>query len=197
MKMWKHLFLALMVVAVVVTTGAGCSLFDNSDPKQLTGTIPPPIGGDPDDLGIKGDKDPNTWGKGANDGSLGKIPGEFTADPRYAGLLKPVYFDFDKDNIKAGEQGKIAAGAKFLQEHADSVMIIEGNCDDRGTEEYNRALGERRAIAVRNALQAAGVQDDRMKTISYGKDRPAVEGSSEEARAKNRRGELVPAIKNK
>lgn len=196
MKMWKHLFLALMVVAVVVTTGAGCSLFDNSDPKQLTGTIPPPIGGDPDDLGING-KDPKGWGTGADPSTLGKIPGEFSADPRYAGLLKPVYFDFDKDNIKAGEQGKIAAGAKFLQEHADSVMIIEGNCDDRGTEEYNRALGERRAIAVRNALQAAGVQDDRMKTISYGKDRPAVDGTSEEARAKNRRGELVPAIKNK
>jgi peptidoglycan-associated lipoprotein len=196
MKMWKHLFLALMVVAVVMTTGAGCSLFDNSDPKQLTGTIPPPIGGDPDEgLDVKGD--PNAWGKGANDGSLNKIPGEFTADPRYAGLLKPVYFDFDKDNIKPGEQGKISAGAKFLQEHPDSVMIIEGNCDDRGTEEYNRALGERRAIAVRNALQAAGVQDDRMKTISYGKDRPAVEGNSEDARAKNRRGELVPAIKNK
>ena len=198
MKMWKHLFLALMVVAVVGTTGAGCSLFDNSDPKQLTGTIPPPIGGDPDEgLDVKGDKDLGGLKNGAGEGTFGKIPGEFSADPRYAGLLKPVYFDFDKDNIKAGEQGKIAAGAKFMQEHADSVMIIEGNCDDRGTEEYNRALGERRAIAVRNALQAAGVQDDRMKTVSYGKDRPAVEGSSEDARAKNRRGELVPAIKNK
>lgn len=196
MKMWKRLFYGAMVVTAVMTTGAGCSMFDNSDPKQLTGTIPPPIGGEPGDgLDVKGD--PNAWGKGADPNSLGKIPGEFSADPRYAGLLKPVYFDFDKDNIKAGEEGKIAAGAKFLQEHPENVMIIEGNCDDRGTEEYNRALGERRAIAVRNALQAAGVQDDRMKTISYGKDRPAVEGNSEEARAKNRRGELVPAIKNK
>lgn len=196
MKMWKHLFYGAMVVTVVMTTGAGCSMFDNSDPKQLTGTIPPPIDGEPGEgLDVKGD--PNAWGKGANDGSLGKLPGEFTADERYKGLLQPVYFDFDKDNIKAGEEGKIAAGAKFLQEHPESVMIIEGNCDDRGTEEYNRALGERRAIAVRSALQAAGVQDERMKTISYGKDRPAVEGNSEEARAKNRRGELVPAIKNK
>ena len=196
MKMWKRLFYGAMVVTAVMTTGAGCSMFDNSDPKQLTGTIPPPIGGEPGDgLDVKGD--PNAWGKGADSNSLGKLPDEFSADPRYAGLLKPVYFDFDKDNIKAGEEAKIAAGAKFLQEHPENVMIIEGNCDDRGTEEYNRALGERRAIAVRNALQAAGVQDDRMKTISYGKDRPAVEGNSEDARAKNRRGELVPAIKNK
>ena len=97
----------------------------------------------------------------------------------------------------AAERSKIEAVSQHLKQNNSVAVIIEGNCDDRGTEEYNRALGERRAIAVRNALQAAGVQDDRMKTISYGKDRPAVEGSSEEARAKNRRGELVPAIKNK
>jgi len=196
MKMWKHLLYGAMVVAVVMTTGAGCSLFDNSDPKQLTGTIPPPIDGEPGDgLNVKGD---DGWLKnGANDNTFGKIPGEFSPDPANAQYAQTVYFDYDKDLVKASEKSKIEAAIKFLQENPASVMIIEGNCDDRGTEEYNRALGERRAIAACKAITAAGIEDSRLKTVSYGKDRPAVEGNSEDARAKNRRDELIPALKNK
>jgi peptidoglycan-associated lipoprotein len=70
-------------------------------------------------------------------------------------------------------------------------LLIEGHCDERGTEEYNRALGERRALALREALAKAGVSPDRIRTISYGKDRPVNPGHDESAWAQNRRGEFI------
>ncbi len=71
------------------------------------------------------------------------------------------------------------------------MLIIEGNCDERGTEEYNRSLGERRALALREALSNAGIDPQRIRTISYGKDKPADPGHDESAWAKNRRGDFV------
>lgn len=192
MKNFLRVLCCGLLLGTVVLGGSGCSLFDNTDGKEITGTIPPPIGGDPDSLNLEGDGKDGKWGKGAGDGSLSSKK-EWLPLEQYKGLLAPVYFDFDKDSVKSSEQPKLDAAAKFMKEHPDLGMIIEGNCDDRGTEEYNRALGERRAIAVRNALQALGANDANMKTISYGKDRPAVQGTSEDARAKNRRGEFVPA----
>ena len=108
-----------------------------------------------------------------------------------------VYFDFDSSVLKTLEKPKMASVADHLKANPSCAVRVAGNCDERGTEEYNRALGERRALAAREEFVRLGIDPNRIDTISYGKDRPAVEGSSEEARAKNRRGELVPAIKNK
>ncbi len=102
-----------------------------------------------------------------------------------------VFFDFDKSVIKPEGRTTLQRQADWLKKYANFTVTIEGHCDERGTREYNLALGERRATAVRNALVALGIPANRLKTISYGKERPAVLGSNEAAWAQNRRGVTV------
>lgn len=102
-----------------------------------------------------------------------------------------VFFDFDKSDIKPEGQQTLERQATWLKQYPNVTVTLEGHCDDRGTREYNLALGERRATSVRNALVALGVQANRIKTISYGKERPAVLGDNEAAWAQNRRGVTV------
>jgi len=102
-----------------------------------------------------------------------------------------VYFDFDSAAIKPTERSKIDAVAQVLKSKPNTKVQVEGHCDERGTEEYNRALGERRALAVREYLINAGISADRIFTISYGEDRPVDPGHNEAAWAKNRRAEFV------
>ena len=102
-----------------------------------------------------------------------------------------VFFDYDKSVIKAEGQTTLQRQADWLKRYGNFTVTIEGHCDERGTREYNLALGERRATAVRNALVALGIPANRVKTISYGKERPAVLGSNEAAWAQNRRGVTV------
>jgi len=102
-----------------------------------------------------------------------------------------VYFDFDRATIKPSETGKIEEVAKCLQANPTHAVQTEGHCDERGTEQYNLSLGERRALSVREYLVTAGIQPDRIFTISYGESRPAEPGHNEAAWAKNRRGVFV------
>jgi len=102
-----------------------------------------------------------------------------------------VHFDYDSSVIKQGERGKIESVASYLKTVPANKILIEGHCDERGTEEYNRALGERRALAVREYLVRLGVQGSRVRTISYGFDRPVDPGHNESAWSKNRRGEFI------
>jgi len=102
-----------------------------------------------------------------------------------------VHFDFDSSVVKSTERPKISVVADFLKANAADAVKIEGHCDERGTEEYNRALGERRALALREALVGMGIDPDRVDTISYGKDRPEDPGHNEAAWRKNRRGVFI------
>ncbi len=102
-----------------------------------------------------------------------------------------VHFAFDSAAVRKSEQANIQAVADALSKDSSAKLLIEGHCDERGTEEYNRALGERRALALRQALAKIGVDPSRIRTISYGKDRPADPGHDESAWSKNRRGEFV------
>jgi len=103
-----------------------------------------------------------------------------------------VYFDFDRANVKASEASKVQEVAnRFRSEDPNTDLLIEGHCDERGTEEYNRSLGERRALALRELVVASGVPADRVHTVSFGKDKPADPGHSESAWSKNRRGEFI------
>lgn len=102
-----------------------------------------------------------------------------------------VYFDFDSAAIKSSESDKISAVASYLASNPGKAVKVEGHCDERGTEEYNRSLGERRALAIREELVRLGVSADRVDTISYGKDRPVDPGHNEAAWAKNRRGVFI------
>lgn len=102
-----------------------------------------------------------------------------------------VFFDFDKSDIRADSRTKLDAWADWLKKYPQVTAVIEGHCDERGTREYNLALGERRASAAKNYLVAKGIAAGRLQTISYGKERPAVVGSNEAAWAQNRRAVLV------
>ena len=102
-----------------------------------------------------------------------------------------VYFDYDSSVLKAAEKPKVAAVADYLKANSGKAVKVEGNCDERGTEEYNRSLGERRALAVREEIIRLGVDPTRVDTISYGKDRPAEQGHDESAWKKNRRDDFI------
>ena len=102
-----------------------------------------------------------------------------------------AHFKYDSAAVQKSEKSNLAAVAAALSADASTKLLIEGNCDERGTDEYNRALGERRALALREALAKIGVDPSRVRTISYGKDKPADTGHDEAAWAKNRRGEFV------
>ncbi len=102
-----------------------------------------------------------------------------------------VYFDFDSSAIKPGERPKIQTVATYLKANPHVAVRVEGHCDERGTIEYNRALGERRALAIREELVRLGIAPDRVSTVSYGEERPVELGHNEEAWRKNRRGEFV------
>lgn len=99
-----------------------------------------------------------------------------------------VFFDFDKSNLRPDAVTELGKWVAFLKQYPNDKLTIEGHCDERGTREYNLALGERRANAVKNFLVAQGVDAGRLKTISYGKERPAVQGHDEAAWSQNRRG---------
>lgn len=103
--------------------------------------------------------------------------------------FSPVYFGFDSYTIGGGERGKIDQVANFLRSESNTI-IVAGFTDERGTPEYNRALGERRAQAVREALIHAGADGQRIQTVSFGAEMPADNGSGESAWAKNRRAEF-------
>lgn len=106
-------------------------------------------------------------------------------------LLKDIHFDFDKYNIRHGDAEILKENAEILKKFPNLKIQIEGHCDERGTNEYNLALGERRANSAKNYLISLGISADRLTTISYGEERPLDPGHNEEAWAKNRRAHFV------
>jgi len=114
-----------------------------------------------------------------------------TDEDLFGQTVKDVYFDYDKSDIRADQQAAVQADAQFLNQHSNISFTIEGHCDERGSTEYNLALGDQRASAVKNALVAAGVNASRIKTISYGKEKPFCMESNEACWQQNRRGHFV------
>lgn len=175
---------ALAVLLSALVAGSGCSTISkwfgwgDDDEAAQAGTVPPP------ELG------PGT-GWESSKGPMSGRPGEWKPIPGVT--LPTVYFAYDQSTIGTTEQAKLEQVANYLLKNKDSNLIIEGNCDERGSIEYNRGLGERRALAVRAYLTKIGVADARMQTISYGSERPAAQGHDEAAWAKNRRADLVAA----
>jgi peptidoglycan-associated lipoprotein len=105
--------------------------------------------------------------------------------------LKPVFFEYDSAEVDAAAQAVLAENAQVLKKNASWILTIEGHCDERGTPEYNLALGERRALAARSYLLSLGIAGDRIRTVSYGKEFPFDAGHNEAAWAKNRRAHFV------
>ena len=109
----------------------------------------------------------------------------------HAALLVPINFEFNKYRIREDDKMKLEAIAGLMKANSEFRLLIEGHCDERGTNEYNLALGERRSTSAKSYIASLGVSGDRMTTISYGEERPAVDGHDDESYSLNRRVELV------
>jgi peptidoglycan-associated lipoprotein len=116
-------------------------------------------------------------------------------DPIEKGYIQDIFFDYDKSDIRPDSREKLAKAADWMKAHTEAEFLLEGHCDERGTREYNLALGDRRANATREYLASLGVDPAKLKTISYGKERPFVEGHDESAWSKNRRTHFVQTKK--
>jgi len=188
MKLIYPLALALMVTLAAT----GCK----HSPGKTT-TLPgskPGLVGDPSNPPTLPNGNPiNPEGNPNINGIPVSDPGLFEGmiEDRPALAAYTIHFAFDSSAIKSSEQSNLEAVATALKSDASAKLLIEGNTDERGTEEYNRALGERRALAAREALAKDGIDPSRIRTISFGKDKPVDPASNEAAWAKNRRADFV------
>jgi len=118
-------------------------------------------------------------------------PASQLKDPANPVSKRSIYYDFDMYNIREEFQSMVEAHGKFLLENQELRVRVEGNCDERGSREYNLALGQRRADSVKRALTLLGVPANRIETVSFGSEKPKALGSNEEAWAENRRSDIV------
>lgn len=125
--------------------------------------------------------------------NLDDLDKNFNQDPAPL-KAQTVYFEFDRSTVRSEDYGKLAAVGDYLKSNPRNSLLIEGHCDERGTEEYNRSLGERRALALREYLANSGVNPARVVTKSFGEDRPVELGHDEAAWSKNRRGDFIVLI---
>jgi peptidoglycan-associated lipoprotein len=130
------------------------------------------------------------------DGTVGES--QLKSDPwaqlKESGSLlskRSIYYEYDRYDILEEYVPIIEAHAKFLMEHADLKILVQGNCDDRGSREYNLALGQRRAESVKRAMVLLGVNEKQIETVSFGAEKPVAFGQDEESWAKNRRSDIV------
>ena len=185
----------LVLAALMAATSAGCK----TKPKNIT----PIPGGNANVAGTGNLLNRDNGGKLNSGGDVVTIDEtgniglsdleefENMVMDRDALAAQTVYFELDRSEIHPDDLGKVEAVAGILAQDAQNKVLIEGHCDERGTEEYNRALGERRALSVRDALAGLGVSADRIRTMSFGEDRPADPGLDNAAYSRNRRGEFV------
>ena len=185
----------LVLAALMAATSTGCK----TKPKNIT-PIPggnAGVAGSGSLLGrdssgtVNGGGDVVTVDQSGNIGLSDLDDFENMLMDRDALAAQTVYFELDRSEIHPDDLSKVEAVAGILAQDPQNKVLIEGHCDERGTEEYNRALGERRALSVRDALSGLGVSADRVRTMSYGEDRPADPGLNDAAYSRNRRGEFV------
>jgi peptidoglycan-associated lipoprotein len=112
-------------------------------------------------------------------------------DPNSILAKRSIYFDFDRSNIKPEFNALVEAHAGYMNSHPSAMIRVEGNCDERGSREYNLALGQRRADSLRKAMVLLGVSDKRIETISWGEEKPRALGHDEAAWAQNRRDDII------
>ena len=191
-----HVTIASLLVFGVVL--AGCA----KRPATTAAAAPPPTGAAATTpSGASSGATPATAAPGGTSGTGGTAtttpstaapaarpsPTEFVANEN----LRDVYFDFDKYDIRPPDAKTLDANASWLKSNPNHLVLIEGHCDERGTNEYNLALGERRAKSAMNYLVSQGVQASRITIISYGEERPVCTQKSEECWAKNRRAHFL------
>lgn len=162
-----------LAVAVSLVVMAGCSSSGGTQDGSMDGT-----GTTTGGVSSQGMTNGQTSGSqmGSQMGSQAGIPD-----------VRTIYFDFDKDTIRPEFESVLNAHAEYLRSNPNTTVILEGHGDERGTREYNLGLGERRAQSVESYLTVQGVSPSQLEIVSYGEERPAVQGNSEQAYAQNRR----------
>lgn len=189
MKFWTKTVLA--IIPALMLLGCGTSGEVQEDAAAGAGTAASTM-----DSGASAE----TSGVGAGDAAAGKavdaqmdagFQGDPLDDPSSLLAKRVVYFDFDRSEIKGEFRDVIQAHAEYLASHPDVSLTLEGHADERGTREYNIALGERRSNAVQRMLTLQGVAASQIRTISYGEERPAALGHEESAWSLNRRAEFI------
>jgi peptidoglycan-associated lipoprotein len=173
----KKLALYLVVAAVAAACGS-------NEPKQEPTTVTDRTTGQP----------PTTAGTGGAttrpvQPPMGIVRNELT-DPNSPLSKRSIYFDYDSNAVKDEYRGLVQAHSRYLADKRDSRIRIEGNCDERGSREYNLALGQRRAESVKKVMTVLGVSDTRIETVSYGEEKPVAPGHDESAWAQNRRADI-------
>ena len=171
--------LRILAVALAAVTMWGCG----STPDEQASTTAAGDAGGPAASATPGSGDVSTSNLPSGPNIAPGTPEDFVVN-----VGDRVHFGFDRFDLTDEARNVLREQAQWLQQHGSIAVTIAGHADERGTREYNLALGERRAISVRNFLIALGVEPDRVRTVSYGKERPVDPASAEEAWAKNRRG---------
>ena len=173
----KH-FLAILGITVLMTGCGSAVKLDNAPVEDKAGTAVSQQGAD-------------SLGSSVGKGSVASVDlGKSSQDAAIPAGPRIVYFDYDSFVIKPEFQSVIVAHARYIKAGNGRKVAIEGHTDERGGREYNLALGQKRAEAVRSALNLLGVVDSQAEAVSFGKEKPAVQGSDEGAMAKNRRAEI-------
>ena len=180
----------LVLGVLLATVAAGCK----KQPKNIT-NIPGRdvnLRGDGMNAPIGGGNQVGLDGGGTRPLANGELPEAKTGEQdRQALATQTIYFGFDRSSIQPSEQGKLDAVATYLKNTPNVQLLVEGHCDERGSEEYNLGLGDRRANAVKNYLISLGIDAGRINPISYGKERPQCREATEDCYQKNRRGHFV------
>jgi peptidoglycan-associated lipoprotein len=182
-----RLLISLLIISLMVLV-VGCP---KKPPPESTATTPPPVAEKPapavevpteKERGFQETQETPTAIED-QDSALAKLNAQK--------VLGTIYFEFDKSDLRADSLEQLKKNAEWLKAHPTNRVRIEGNCDDRGTVEYNLALGDRRAAAAKNYLIKAGIDASRMETISYGEEHPVNPGHNEDAWKVNRRDDFV------
>jgi len=172
----------LAICLVIAALAAGCASKEKQPDASVTdrsaGTTPPSTSTTPSTSST------TTPNRDTN------VSGDPLRDPNNILSKRSVYFDFDSNAVKDEYRNLIQAHARYMNDKRDSHIRIEGNTDERGSREYNLALGQRRAEAVKKVMTVLGVNDNRIETVSYGEEKPKSQGHDEQAWAENRRADI-------
>jgi len=177
------------MVLLALALGSGCA---KKQPPVARPTTPPPAAAD-DAAGVPTPPTPIAEDRPVPPEPLAgdELSSKDIGDINKNSPFQPVFFALDSSEIDAASQQALDTNAQILKKYASWIITIEGHADERGTAEYNLALGERRAMAARTYLVSLGISGDRLRTVSYGKEFPFDPGHNEEAWAKNRRAQFV------
>ena len=188
MKFWIKTVLAILPALMLLGCGTSGEVEDAAEGGVSTSAPAGDAGSSATTSGV------GTSGAASGEGMAGAesgFQGDPLDDPSSLLAKRVIYFDFDKSDIRSDVRDVIQAHAEYLSSHSDVSVTLEGHADERGTREYNIALGERRANAVQRMLTLQGAAASQIRVVSYGEERPAALGHDEDAWSLNRRAEFI------